>query len=215
MLSTQENTFPWNTNHADEAIIAYDNNNKLGFWSGVGSFGVRVLTDDWDLLRQTEDRAVDFHFIYEHILAFYEHTFSFMKAEVFSLEDRCKVETYARLTWQMSDPKNKNKTYYMPPTRDMSKPKALLLRKFLRNQQQMGYVPESQPKSTQRTLQTRQQLVTALKHAAELEAALMLQYIFAGYSIPNYVTGEEYVRRGLWSQEQLHLACGDGQEVRN
>ena len=43
----------------------------------------------------------------------------------------------------------------------------------------------------------------------------MLQYIYAGYSVPNYVTGEEYVRRGLWTEEQLHLACGDNKEVDN
>ena len=43
----------------------------------------------------------------------------------------------------------------------------------------------------------------------------MLQYIYAGYSVPNYVTGEEYVRRGLWTEEQLHLACGDNFEVDN
>ena len=212
LLSTQTNELGIN-----EAITAYDNEDKLGFWSGVGSFNLRVLPDDWDLLAQTPDRAVDFDFIYQHILAYYEQCFSFMKAEVFSLADKCKVETYSRLMWQMSDPKNKNKTYYMPPTRDMSEPKAMLLRKFLRNQQQVGYVPEStpKPKSIQRELKTREELVSALHHAAELEVAVMLQYIYAGYSIPNYVTGEEYVRRGLWTQEQLHLACGDGKEVRD
>ena len=212
LLSTQVDELPEN-----EAIAAYDNEDKLGFWSGAGCFNLRVLTDDWDLLAQTTDQCVDFNFIYKHILAYYEQCFSFMKAEVFSLADKCKVETYSRLMWQMSDPKNKTKTYYMPPTRDMSEPKAMLLRKFLRNQQQVGYVPEPTPipKSTQRNLQTRSELVTALRHAAELEVAVMLQYIYAGYSIPNYVTGEEYVRRGLWTKEQLHLACGDGKEARD
>ncbi len=117
----------------------------------------------------------------------------------------------------MSDPKNKSKTYYMPPSRDMSQAKTTLLRKFLQNQQRVGYVPPvvPEPKTSQRTIQTREELVTALKQAAELEVAVMLQYIYAGYSIPNYVTGEEYVRRGLWTPEQLHLACGDGKEVQN
>ncbi len=217
LLSAQPDEFLCDPNHPDEAIITYDNDDKLGFWSGAGSFAVRVLTDDWHLLEKVEDEAVDFNFIYEHILAYYEQCFSFMKAEVFSLADRCKVETYARLMWQMGDPKNKNKTYYMPPTREMSEPKALLLRKFLENQQKVGYVPEPEPtpKRTQRTIQTREELVAALKHAAELEVAVMLQYIYAGYSIPNYVTGQEYVHRGLWNKEQLHLACGDNKEVRN
>jgi hypothetical protein len=216
LLSAQPDELPSDPNHPDQAIIAYDNDNLLGFWSGAGSFAVRVLTDDWHL-GEIEDEAVDFNLIYEHVLAYYELCFSFMKAEVFSLADRCKVETYARLMWQMCDPCNRNKTYYMPPTRDLSLPKAMLLRKFLHNQQQVGYVPTSEPvpKRTQRNIQTRDELVTALRHAAELEVAVMLQYIYAAYSIPNYVTGEEYVRHGLWTQEQLHLACGNGKEVRD
>jgi chromopyrrolic acid synthase len=203
------------SNCSDQALIAYDNDNLLGFWSGAGSFNVRVLSDDWHL--QSVDNDVDFNFIYKHILAYYELCFSFMKAEVFSLADKCKVETYARLMWQMSDPCNKNKTYYMPPTRELSQPKAMLLRQFLRNQQKVGYVPpvEPLPKRTQGLIQTRDQLVVALRHAAELEVAVMLQYIYAGYSIPNYATGEEYVRQGLWTDKQLHLACGDDKEVRD
>ena len=105
----------------------------------------------------------------------------------------------------------------MPPTRDLSQPKAMLLYKYLQNQQRVGYVPQPTPvpKRTQRTIQTRAELVVALRQAAELEVAVMLQYIYAAYSVPNYVTGREYVRRGLWTSEQLNLACGDGQEVRN
>jgi chromopyrrolic acid synthase len=217
LLSARPDDVPFDLSHPDEAVISYDNDDLLGFWSGAGSFAVRVLTNDWHLLEDVKDEEVDFQLIYKHILAFYELSFSFMKAEVFSLADRCKVENYARLMWQMSDPQNKNKTYYMPPTREMSEPKAMLLLKFLYNQQRVGYVPntEPEPKPTQHSIQTRDELVSALRQAAELEVAVMLQYVYAAYSIPNYVTGEEYVRRGLWTPEQLHLACGDGQEVRN
>ena len=175
------------------------------------------MGDDWHL-DKIPQQDVDFNLIYEHILSFYEASFSFMKAEVFSLADKCKVATYARLMWQMSDPKNKHKTYYMPPTRDMSEAKSQLLLKFLQNQQQIGYIPPSeqlQPEQTKYQIKTKEELIKALKQAAELEVAVMLQYIYAGYSVPNYVTGEEYVRRGLWTQEQLHLACGDGKEVDN
>ncbi|PAX53473.1 ferritin-like domain-containing protein [Brunnivagina elsteri] len=204
------------TNHIKQAEIAYDNDDKLGFWSGSGFFAVRVMSNDWHL-EEIPDKAVDFDLIYKHILAFYEFSFSFMKVDVFSLADQCKVATYARLMWQMSDPKNKSKTYYMPPSRDMSQPKTNLLRKFLHNQQQVGYIPPIQPEpiQTQRTIQTRDELVAALKQAAELEVAVMLQYIYAGYSVPNYVTGKEYVNRGLWTHQQLELACGDGKEVHN
>jgi len=93
----------------------------------------------------------------------------------------------------------------------------MLLFKYLQNQQQVGYVPNPTPipKITQKTIQNREELVVALRQAAKLEVAVMLQYIYAGYSIPNYVTGQEYVRRGLWTEEQFKLACGDGQEIRN
>ncbi len=200
----------------DDALIAYDNDDNLNFWAGAGFFAVRVLGNDWHL-EDIPDKDVDFNLIYKHILAYYEFSFSFMKVDVFSLADQCKVETYARLMWQMCDPKNKYKTYYMPPSRDMSQPKTNLLRKFLQNQQRLGYVPpvHSEPKQVQRSIQTRAELVTALRHAAELEVTVMLQYIYAGYSVPNYITGEEYVRRGLWTPQQLQLACGDGKEVHN
>jgi hypothetical protein len=217
LISSYPYEHPCNPNHPDEAEIAYDNDNKLGFWNGSGFFAVRVMGDDWHL-DNIPQQDVDFNLIYEHILSFYEASFSFMKAEVFSLADKCKVATYARLMWQMSDPKNKNKTYYMPPTRDMSEAQSKLLLKFLQNQQQIGYIPPTeqlQPEKTKYQINTSEELIQALKQAAELEVAVMLQYIYAGYSVPNYVTGEEYVRRGLWTPEQLHLACGDGKEVDN
>ncbi|MBO3458223.1 ferritin-like protein [Aetokthonos hydrillicola Thurmond2011] len=216
LLSARSDELLCDKDCLNEAEIAYDNNDQLGFWSGAGFFAVRVMSDDWHL-EDIPDEAVDFDLIYKHILAFYEFSFSFMKVDVFSLADQCKVETYARLMWQMSDPRNKYKTYYMPPSRDMSQPKTALLRKFLQHQQRVGYVPPATPeaKTAQRTIQTRDELVSALQQAAELEVTVMLQYVYAAYSIPNYVTGSEYVRRGLWTPEQLHLACGDGKEVHN
>ncbi len=217
LISSSLNEIPCGYDNLDAAEIAYDNDNKLGFWNASGFLAVRVMGDDWHL-NKIPQQDVDFNLIYEHILSFYEASFSFMKAEVFSLADKCKVATYARLMWQMSDPKNKSKTYYMPPTRDMSEAKSQLLLKFLQNQQQIGYIPPSeqkQPEQPKHKIKTKEELIKALKQAAELEVAVMLQYIYAGYSVPNYVTGEEYVRRGLWTQEQLHLACGDGKEVDN
>jgi chromopyrrolic acid synthase len=216
LLSADPQALPVDGDRPGQAELSYDNDDRLGFWAGAGSFAVRVMPDDWHLA-EIPDRDVDFDLIYKEILAYYELCFSFMKAEVFSLADKCKVETYARLMWQMCDPQNKNKTYYMPPTRELSQPKAMLLYKYLQNQQQVGYVPDPTPtpKRTQRSIDTRDELVVALRQAAELEVAVMLQYIYAAYSIPNYVTGREYVQRGLWTPEQLNLACGDGQETHN
>ncbi|AFY57252.1 hypothetical protein Riv7116_4841 [Rivularia sp. PCC 7116] len=223
LISSSLNEIPRGYDNLDEAEITYDNDNKLGFWNTSGFCAVRVMGDDWHL-DDIPQEDVDFNLIYEKVLSFYEASFSFMKAEVFSLADKCKVATYARLMWQMSDPKNKHKTYYMPPTRDMSESQSKLLLKFLQNQQQIGYIPprsQLQPQQYQDKYQDKYQiktnveLIKALKQAAELEVAVMLQYIYAGYSVPNYVTGEEYVRRGLWTEEQLHLACGDNKEVDN
>ena len=93
----------------------------------------------------------------------------------------------------------------------------MLLYKYLQNQQQVGYVPNLAPitKQPQRTIADREELIVALRQAAELEVAVMLQYIYAAYSIPNYATGQAYVQRGLWTPAQLNLACGDGQETGN
>jgi hypothetical protein len=140
-----------------------------------------------------------------------------MKAEVFSLADQFRVKTYARLIWQMCDPRNKAKTYYMPPTRDLSEPKAHLLLKFLHAQNTVSGVPIIAPASrrTDRGITTRSDLVPALRHAAMIELAVMLQYLYAAFSIPTYGAGVEYVRRGEWTVEQLRLVCGDGGETRD
>ncbi|MGN5377545.1 ferritin-like domain-containing protein [Streptomyces lasalocidi] len=177
----------------------------------AGYVSVRVLPDDWRLAGTTEDEAT-FELVYQEVLAYYEHLYSFMKAEVFSLADRCRVETYAKLIWQMCDPRNKAKTYYMPPTRDLSEPKARLLLTFLRARQAPDAVPLTVPVAhrARAGVTTRGRLLHLLREAATLELAVMLQYLYAAYSVPTHGTGLEYVRRGRWTDEQLRLACGDG-----
>jgi hypothetical protein len=105
----------------------------------------------------------------------------------------------------------------MPPTRDLSEPKAHLLLKFLRAQHRVSGVPIIVPaaKRINRGITTRSQLVPALQHAAMIELAVMLQYLYAAFSIPTYGAGLEYVRRGEWTSEQLQLICGDGGETRD
>jgi hypothetical protein len=197
------------------AATAYDNDDELGYWGAAGSAAVRVLPNDWHLDRVPTDE-VTFELVYREVFAYYELLYSFMKAEVFSLADECKVKTYPRLIWQMCDPANRGKTYYMPPTRDMSDPKARLLLRFLRAQQQVTDVPVvvPEPRISDR-ITTRGQLWTALKYGTTVELAVMLQYLYAAYSVPTYGAGEEYVRRGLWTPEQLRLACGDGGRTRD
>ncbi len=193
------------------AWTAYDDEDALGYWAGAGALAVRVLPDDWHL--DDVPRAdVDFDLLHREVFAYYEHLSTFMRSDVFSLADRCKVETYAELMWQMCDPRNKSKTYYMPPTRDLSDPKARLLLAYLRNHQARSRPPVTAPAvlGTGPAITTRGELTAVLKQAATLELAVMLQYLYAAFSVPTHGAGREYVRRGQWTAEQLELACGQG-----
>ncbi|TLQ47751.1 ferritin-like domain-containing protein [Streptomyces marianii] len=214
LLSTGPDDLPCDPDRPGSATLGHDHDDALGYWPGAGYLTVRVLPDDWRLAGIGQDE-VTFDLVYEEVFAFYEHTYSFMKAEVFSLADRCKVETYAKLIWQMCDPRNKAKTYYMPPTRELSEPKAQLLLTFLRAQQKPDEVLLAVPATGRRSrrITTRDQLVKVLRDAAAIELAVMLQYLYAAYSVPTHGAGAEYVRRGLWTPEQLRLACGDGGET--
>jgi chromopyrrolic acid synthase len=213
LLSADPGNLPCDLDLPGSARTAYDNDDALGFWAAAGSLAVRVLPDDWHLDDIDAD-DVTYDLVYREVFAYYELCFSFMGQEVFSLADRCKVETYARLIWQMSDPRNRAKTYYMPPTRDMSEPKARLLLKYLRRQQRAVHppAPVSAPNRARTAITTRTGLCAALRHAATIELAVMMQYIYAAYSLPVRGTGQEYVQRGLWTPEQLTLVCGDGTE---
>lgn len=214
LLSTDADDLPCDVDAPGSATLAYDHDDTLGYWPGAGYLSIRVLPNDWRLAG-LEQKDVTFALVYREVFAFYEHLFSFMKAEVFSLADQCKVETYAKLIWQMCDPRNKARTYYMPPTRDLSEPKARLLLKYLRAQQVPDSVLLTAPATSRRShrIANRDQLVRVLREAAAVELAVMLQYLYAAYSVPTYGVGREYVRRGVWTSEQLLLACGDGGET--
>ncbi|WP_328945919.1 VioB - polyketide synthase [Streptomyces sp. NBC_00250] len=197
------------------AEACYDHDDALGFWPWAGSAAVRVLPDDWPLDAVLQ-QDVTFELLHREVFAYYEQLFPFMRDEVFSLADRCKVDTYAKLIWQMCDPANKDRTYYMPPTRDLSLPKARLLLKYLRAQSAMAAVPPAAVPSPVRAypqITTRAQLRSALWQALSVELASSLQYLYAGYSVPTHGTGFEYVRSGVWTPRQLRLACGDGGET--
>ncbi|MEU4079412.1 VioB - polyketide synthase [Streptomyces venezuelae] len=197
------------------AEACYDHADALDFWPWAGSAAVRVLPDDW-ALDAVLQQDVTFELLHREVFAYYEQLFPFMRDEVFSLEDRCKVDTYAKLIWQMCDPANKDRTYYMPPTRDLSLPKARLLLKYLRARSAAAAVPPAavpSPVRGQPRITTRAQLRSALWQAVAVELASSLQYLYAGYSVPTHGTGFEYVRSGVWTPRQLRLACGDGGET--
>ncbi|MEU3609498.1 ferritin-like domain-containing protein [Streptomyces sp. NPDC035033] len=199
------------------AAGCYDHDDALGFWAWAGGAAVRVLPDDWHL-DAVLPSEVGFDLLYREVFAYYEQLFPFMRDEVFSLEDRCKVETYAKLVWQMCDPANKDRTYYMPPTRDLSLPKARLLLAYLRSRGAAAARPHAPAapaprRAAEPRITTRAQLRAALWQAVTVELATSLQYLYAGWTVPTHGTGFAYVRSGVWTPRQLRLACGDGGET--
>ncbi|MFE6224026.1 ferritin-like domain-containing protein [Streptomyces sp. NPDC057854] len=199
------------------AAGCYDDGDELGFWAWAGTAAVRVLPDDWHL-DAVLPSEVGFELLHREVFAYYEQLFPFMRDEVFSLADRCKVETYARLVWQMCDPANKDRTYYMPPTRDLTLPKARLLLLHLRALGTAGARPQTPAAPAPRRaagprITTRAQLRAALWQAVTVELATSLQYLYAAWTVPTHGTGFSYVRSGVWTPRQLRLACGDGGET--
>ncbi|PRW64254.1 ferritin-like domain-containing protein [Actinopolyspora mortivallis] len=201
---------------AETATARYDNHDELGYWSTVAWMAVRVLPNHWHL-DEIPQEQVTFDVLYRHVFACYEQCYSFMRGGVFSLADRFRVETHPDLIWQMCDPANRDKTYYMPPTRDLTLPQSRLLLKFLRQQREPAATPTPSPVRPREDggITTRRELVEALRHGVRIELAVMLQYLYAAFSVPTYGAGREHVRTGAWTEEQLRLACGDGGETRD
>ncbi|PHV13488.1 iminophenyl-pyruvate dimer synthase VioB [Chitinimonas sp. BJB300] len=185
----------------------------LGEAGSEQDIGVRVLPDDWHL-DEVPAAEVDYAFLYKHVMGYYELVYPFMADKVFSLADSCKCETYARLMWQMCDPENRDKSYYMPSTRELSLPKSKLFLKYLANVE--ASVKASDALHAEQTVITSKvQLIDELKKAVDLELSIMLQYIYAANSIPNYAQGEQLVQQGRWNRAQLALACGASDRRRN
>jgi chromopyrrolic acid synthase len=207
---------PCDLSTAGSAALAYDNDDRLGYWSSAGFLSVRVLPDTW-YLDDIPSEEITFDLVYREVFAYYELMYSFMKAEVMSLADIFKVTTQARLIWLMCDPRNKDKTYYMPSTRDMTEPQANLLLRFMQATEMARQTPPSlaTEKPAAGTIKTRDELCRALRQAATIELAVMLQYLFALWSIPTYSAGVTYVERGEWTSKQLRLMCGDGPHTLN
>lgn len=188
----------------------YDNDDKLEYWPGAGFVSVRVLPDHW-YLDAIPDEEVTFDLVYREVFAYYELMYSFMKGEILSLADRARVMTQTRLIWVYSNPAVKHKTFYMPSTRDMTAPQASLLLRFMRNVERTRQSPpvllDEKPKAF--PIRTREGLCRALRQAATIELAVMLQYLYALWSIPTYSAGTAYVERGDWTPEQFRLMCGE------
>ncbi len=175
--------------------------------------GVRVLPDDWHL-DDVPAEQVDYAFLYRHVMSYYELVYPFMADKVFSLADHCKCETYSRLMWQMCDPHNRDKSYYMPSTRELSQPKARLFLKYLTHVEAAARTA-APPEPAPHVIRSKEALIDELKKAVDLELSLMMQYLYAAYSIPNYEQGQQLVEAGRWQADELELACGDADRRRN
>jgi iminophenyl-pyruvate dimer synthase VioB len=185
----------------------------LGAAEGRQFIGVRVLPDDWHL-DEVAAEQVDYAFLYRHVMSYYELMYPFMSDKVFSLADHCKCETYSRLMWQMCDPANRDKSYYMPSTRELSQPKARLFLKYLTQVEAAAKAPPL-ASGAARAIACKGELVAELKKAVDLELSLMLQYLYAAYAIPNYAQGEALVAAGRWLPDELELACGSADRGRD
>src|SRR5262249_40121868 len=89
---------------------------------------------------------------------------------------------------------------------------------YLNNIQRMRYVETvscADAAATPSGFATRGELIEALSTAVSLELSIMLQYLYAAFTLPNHKSGREYVRRGDWTPQQLLFVAGDGQEKRN
>lgn len=214
LLTADEAELPCNPDEPGSAWSALDRDGERGFWAHAGSVGVRVLPDHRHL-DAVETDHVDFDRVYRDVFAPYELLYTFMKNDVFSLAHDFRVETHPRLLWNMVDPRNKGKTYYMPPSRDMSDPQARVLLKFLRARRAMAEPPERTPfvPATSQGLSNRGEVIAALRQAAVIELAVMLQYLYAVYSLPTRGAAERLVERGEWTVAQMQQMCGDGGET--
>ncbi|ARQ72021.1 ferritin-like domain-containing protein [Streptomyces marincola] len=205
---------PCNPDAPGSAAVAYDNEDRLGYWPAAGCVSVRVLPDHWHLT-QLDPAEITADLLYREVLSSYELMYSFMKDEVFSFEDPAKVATYARLMWLMADPRHRDKTFYMPSTRDMTAPQTQLLREFARRTEAARQLPPVPLAETARppVPANREELAAALRQAATIELAVMLQYLYALWSLPTYSAGLRHVERGEWTPGQLRLLCGDGPDT--
>lgn len=214
LLTAGEDPLPPDSDEPGSAVAGYDDGDDLGVWSSAGAIALRILPDHWHLEQVPQD-DVSVDVLYREVFAYYELLFTFMKSDVFSLADDFRVATHPRLIWNMCDPRNKATTYYMPPSRDLTEPQAGLLLKFLRASHAAAEAPVEVPATTPRRSSTpgRGELIAALRQAATAELAVMLQYLYAVYSLPTLGAGSRLVERGDWTADQLQIICGDGGET--
>jgi Ferritin-like len=214
LLRPPGGSLPCAVDTAGSAWIAQDDDDRLGFWSAAGAVAVRVHPDH-SHLAAVPDEEITFDLVFREVYATYEHLYTFMTAEIMDLADESKARTHARMIWLMCDPANRDKTYYMPSTRDMSAAQADLLRRFMIvTEGRRPHAPVLADRTaTPARITSREELDAALRMAATIELSVMLQYLYAMWSLPTHTAARQLVRDGRWSERQLILVCGDGPET--
>lgn len=90
---------------------------------------VRVLPDD-RFFDEVPDEALTYDYIYKHVLEYYERVYPFMSHFVFSFRDKGSVMEFAPLIKAVCAQENVDKTFYMPPTRELSMSRRNLLVRY-------------------------------------------------------------------------------------
>src|ERR1700733_12197786 len=87
------------------------------------------MPDDWHFTHVADDK-IDYNFVYENVLKYYEFIYPYMSKHIFSFANPAKVEMFAYLIHDCIDRKIFDKSYYMPPTRELSLGKTILLQRY-------------------------------------------------------------------------------------
>lgn len=216
LLRPPDGSLPCAVDTPGSAWVGQDDDDRLGFWSAAGAVTVRVHPDHAHLAAVLDDE-VSFDLVFREVYATYEHLYTFMTAEIMDLAEETRARTHARMIWLMCDPANQDKTWYMPSTRDMSAAQAELLRRFMiategRRPQAPVLADRAVPPAR---ITSREQLDAALRMAATIELSVMLQYLYAMWSLPTHAAARQLVRDGRWTERQLALVCGAGPETLN
>ena len=90
---------------------------------------VRTLPFDDELEEATPDEALTFDFVYTAILSTYDAIAPRM-SNILDLADAAAVRTFARRILEVVDPALFESSRYMPVTRDLSRGRRTLLRRF-------------------------------------------------------------------------------------
>lgn len=170
-----------------------DTYNPLGNnvdWGHNRFLNIHVLPNDMHLLRVDESKRLTWEFVYENIMRYYYLLYPFMSS-LFDMSDKESFLTRALIIKLMTSKENWKKTWFMPVTREMSQAKRQVLHDYLTAKILELQRPIAQPHinapihpgEVSFVIKTKEQLIYALLQAVEQEQGLMIQYLFAMFTL--------------------------------